>query len=258
MQENQQNLKTSEQSTVKPTEQAPNLTNVVATISSLSLESSDTNSPIVVERPTSLPCFISRSNSIYKPPESPSTTQTWSKIAQSHIVNKVSNSSAESEADISPISRDRGHTISVMSPARIDELATLKSQQAKVKEISKYSINPSFVFLQLYHSSFFGNVNEKPLLVPSSTSHIIERSVKVLSCIPPFETHKVGIVYVGVGQCNNELEILKNRFGSVRYMNFLKSLGTIIKLENIDPQTCFLGGLECNGDHGKCFDNTFF
>jgi tuberous sclerosis protein 2 len=78
----------------------------------------------------------------------------------------------------------------------------------------------SFVFLQLYHTAYFGSTSEKPLLVPQSLA--IERAVKNLDRIPPYETHKVGVIYVGPGQARNEAEILRNQFGSLRYAEFLQ------------------------------------
>lgn len=78
----------------------------------------------------------------------------------------------------------------------------------------------SFVFLQLYHTAHFGSTSEKPLLVPHSRA--IERAIKNLDRIPPYETHKVGVIYVGPGQACNEAEILRNQFGSLRYAEFLQ------------------------------------
>jgi hypothetical protein len=78
----------------------------------------------------------------------------------------------------------------------------------------------SFVFLQLYHTAHFGSTAEKPLLVPQSRA--IQRAVKNLDRIPPYETHKVGVIYVGPGQASNEAEILRNQFGSLRYAQFLQ------------------------------------
>ena len=78
----------------------------------------------------------------------------------------------------------------------------------------------SFVFLQLYHTAHFGSSPEKPLLIPQNQA--IQRAVKNLDRIPPYETHKVGVLYVGPGQENNEAEILRNQFGSLRYAEFLQ------------------------------------
>ncbi|PSN43169.1 hypothetical protein C0J52_09893 [Blattella germanica] len=148
--------------------------------------------------------------------------------------------------------RDRGHTISVMSPVRkprIDWNSVRKDNSPRNKDTPRSGINPSFVFLQLYHTAHFGSTSEKPLLVPQSQA--IQRAVKNLDRIPPYETHKVGVLYVGPGQASNEAEILRNQFGSLRYAEFLQRLGTLIKLKDADPQNVFLGGLDSSGNDGK-------
>ncbi|KAJ9583770.1 hypothetical protein L9F63_021894, partial [Diploptera punctata] len=148
--------------------------------------------------------------------------------------------------------RDRGHTISVMSPVRkprIDWNSVRKDNSPRNRDTPRSGINPSFVFLQLYHTAHFGSTPEKPLLVPQTAA--IERAVKNLDRIPPYETHTVGVLYVGPGQANNETEILRNQFGSFRYTQFLQRLGTLIKLKDADPQNVFLGGLDSRGEDGK-------
>lgn len=147
--------------------------------------------------------------------------------------------------------RNRGYTISVMSPVHKPKLEHSKhsGHNSRLKDAPKSGINPSFVFLQLYHNAQFGSLNERPLLIDSN--EIVQRALKVLDCIPPYETHKIGVIYIGNGQCNQESEILKNKYGSVRYVEFLKNLGTLIKLQDVDPQVFFLGGLEQNGGDGK-------
>ncbi|XP_067006155.2 tuberin isoform X2 [Anabrus simplex] len=148
--------------------------------------------------------------------------------------------------------RDRGHTISVMSPVRKprpDWSSIKRDNSPRSKDSPRSGISPSFVFLQLYHTTHFGSTTEKPLLV--SQSQVVQRAFKNLDRIPPYETHKVGVIYVGPGQANNETEILRNQFGSLRYTEFLQRLGTLIKLKDADPQNTFLGGLERNGNDGK-------
>lgn len=54
-----------------------------------------------------------------------------------------------------------------------------------------------------------------------------------------------------MGQANSESDILQNQHGSLRYTEFLKGLGTLIKLSDTDSQNVFLGGLDCNGEDGK-------
>lgn len=54
-----------------------------------------------------------------------------------------------------------------------------------------------------------------------------------------------------MGQANSEVDILRNLHGSPRYTEFLKGLGTLIKLSDTDSQSVFLGGLERDGTDGK-------
>lgn len=44
---------------------------------------------------------------------------------------------------------------------------------------------------------------------------------------------------------------MRNQHGSPRYTEFLRGLGTLIKLSNTDSQSVFLGGLERDGTDGK-------
>lgn len=75
--------------------------------------------------------------------------------------------------------------------------------------------------------------------------------MQVLDYIPPYETHKIGVVYIGPGQASNETAILQNKFGSSRYRDFLQGLGSLIKLSEVqDVQKTFLGGLANDGGDG--------
>lgn len=101
----------------------------------------------------------------------------------------------------------------------------------------------------LNHNNFQNlGMNDKPLLVGQSQA--VQRSLQLLDKIPPYEIHKVGVLYVGPGQCNNQAAILRNTYGSLRYVQFLQKLGTMIRLQDIDPQV-WIGGLEQNGKDGK-------
>ncbi|XP_072397243.1 tuberin [Diabrotica undecimpunctata] len=148
--------------------------------------------------------------------------------------------------------RDRVYTISTSSPSTRksrSELLAQAEQQKKKKDAPKSGINPSFVFLQFYHTAKFGNKNEQPIML--KITEVVNRAFKVLDTIPPYETHKIGVLYVREGQINSEVEIYKNRFGSLRYVQFLQQLGTLVKLSDVDPQTFFLGGLDQHGNDGK-------
>lgn len=205
-----------------------------------------------------------------KPPQSPTQTSprlprhASFKEKKGHEVQKSSSLVLDSKASmtlninvktkekkIEPQKRDRAYTISGMSSTRKPTTRgeSFRAANPRGKEPPKSGINPSFVFLQLFHSSFFGNTNEKPLVV--DTSQVIQRSVKVLDCIPPYETHTIGVIYIRQGQAGNESEILRNCYGSHRFVDFLNSLGTVVKLHDVDPQVVFLGGLEQNGEDGK-------
>ncbi|XP_056136184.1 tuberin isoform X2 [Lampris incognitus] len=149
--------------------------------------------------------------------------------------------------------RPRGHTISVSAPSSRRERRTERDSYhsrpgpGNAEKIS--GLSPGFVFLQLYHSPFFGNEANKPLLLPKT--QVIERAVKVLDQMPPYDTHKIGVVFVGAGQVNNEVAILSNEYGSNRYAAFLTGLGKLIHLKDCDPDQIFLGGLDQYGDDGE-------
>ncbi|XP_029014950.1 tuberin isoform X1 [Betta splendens] len=149
--------------------------------------------------------------------------------------------------------RPRGHTISVSAPSSRRERRTDRDMyhsrpgSGNAEKIS--GLSPSFVFLQLYHSPFFGNEANKPLLLPKT--QVIDRAVKVLDQMPPYDTHKIGVVFAGAGQVNNEVAILSNEYGSNRYTAFLTGLGKLIHLKDCDPDQIFLGGLDQYGDDGE-------
>lgn len=65
-------------------------------------------------------------------------------------------------------------------------------EQPTLSSTGSSGISPSFVFLQLYHSGR-SDGTEKPLLVGEKQM----TSMKNLDLIPPYERHKIGVVYVG-------------------------------------------------------------
>ncbi|XP_005337860.1 tuberin isoform X1 [Ictidomys tridecemlineatus] len=147
--------------------------------------------------------------------------------------------------------RPRGYTISDSAPSRRGkrvERDTLKSRAAASTAEKVPGINPSFVFLQLYHSPFFGDESNKPILLPNES---FERSVQLLDQIPSYDTHKIAVLYVGEGQSNSELAILSNEHGSYRYTEFLTGLGRLIELKDCQPDKVYLGGLDVCGEDGQ-------
>ncbi|GAB6025853.1 hypothetical protein CHUAL_011832 [Chamberlinius hualienensis] len=144
--------------------------------------------------------------------------------------------------------RDRCNTIAVMSPVRPKWFpGTSGSNQQQ--ETHHQSINPSFVFLQLYHSYRFGTSVERPVYVPKS--ELSDRALKVLDHIPPYDTYKIGVLYVAPNQVESEAEILANQHGSVRYMNFLQGLGHLVHLKKVNPKELYVGGLDLTGPDGQ-------
>ncbi|NWY67574.1 TSC2 protein, partial [Erithacus rubecula] len=141
--------------------------------------------------------------------------------------------------------RDKTHCF-VLLPAHLS-LEVLGCLEAGYFSFS-LPLSFSFVFLQLYHSPFFGDENNKPLLLPNET---FERSVQLLDQIPSYDTHKIAVLYVGEGQSNNEIAILSNEHGSYRYTEFLTGLGKLIELKDCQPDKIYLGGLDVCGEDGQ-------
>ncbi|KAM4024152.1 tuberin isoform 2-T2 [Anomaloglossus baeobatrachus] len=149
--------------------------------------------------------------------------------------------------------RPRGHTISDSEPSRRGRRVNIdafKNSTKTTKAEKVPGIDPSFVFLQLYHSPFFGDESNKPILVPNTQT--FDRTMKLLDGIPSYDTHKIGVLYVGEGQIGNERAILSNEHGSYRYTQFLTGLGKLIELKDTQPDKIFLGGLDGQGgDDGQ-------
>ncbi|XP_053386314.1 tuberin-like isoform X2 [Mercenaria mercenaria] len=176
----------------------------------------------------------------------------------SMLTRQLSPSPASSEASStfdevgelpSHIMRQRGFTISVTQPSSgHPDPGPPRSKSSGTSDTSRVGVSPSFVFLQLYHSGQV-QVNDVPLLLPNNGT--TERAIKMLDHIYPYETHKIGIIYVGRNQAKDEKAILSNLYGSDRYMMFIQSLGTLFRLKDCNPQRVYLGGLDTKGNDGE-------
>ncbi|KAH9503979.1 Tuberous sclerosis 2-like protein [Bulinus truncatus] len=143
----------------------------------------------------------------------------------------------------------RGHTISVIHSAsdiRHDDVDGRSQGSSGVKD-NKTGLNPSYVFLQLYHSHPLIQSQEVPLKVPETEK--FRRTVDMLDHIYPYETHKIGVLYMGKGQASDEKVLLSNEYGSPRYIKFIQSLGDLISIEEAEKEKFYLGGL--NPSDGK-------
>lgn len=112
-----------------------------------------------------------------------------------------------------------------------------------MKFADRAGISPNSVFLQLFNSGSMKGV-EQPIQIQN------HKAITLLDLIPPFETHKIGVLYVGRDQCNNETEILRNRHGSLRYMEFLQNLGTLVSLKHAREMNIFID-METDGRDGN-------
>ncbi|XP_050670637.1 tuberin [Leptidea sinapis] len=165
--------------------------------------------------------------------------------------------------ELPPLARSkRSNTISVMSPT--DRTREPISRPGSGCSSSSGGVAPSFVFLQLYHNMSTYPISppvpgeappmvsagaERPLKV-TGAQHL--RTLKNIDLVPPLETYKVGVLYVGPGQQDDEVAILKNEYGSVRYCEFLRALGTLVPLEEaaVQESNLFLN-LETGGKDGR-------
>ena len=195
--------------------------------------------------------------------------------SRSNLVSSVTtNSSSSSSETISTSNgnaayRDRGYTISVMIPAQKSASSGSVGQQSMYNNsmstsslnlsqnrhgVSPGGLSPQYVFLQFYYNSMFKeeidpisqSSTDKPILLSKNDPTI--RSISCLDRITPYETHKIGVLYVGPGQVESRSEILANQIGSYRYTKFLTGLGQLISLQNIDPNVCYIGGLDSSTD----------
>lgn len=113
-------------------------------------------------------------------------------------------------------------------------VSTSSFEQPQSTTLATSGINPSFVFVQLFSN---GKINS-PEIFPVAEKH--QTSLNLLDLIPPYEIHKIGVLYVGPGQANNESEILRNRHGSLRYTQFLHNLGSLIAIKDAKEKKLFV------------------
>lgn len=135
--------------------------------------------------------------------------------------------------------RGRSKTISVVSDR--DSRDGLKWTTFKG---TRSGLSPSSIFLQLYNAGANKSL-EQPIQIGPNNA----KAIPLLDLIPPYETHKIGVLYVGQGQNNKETEILRNRHGSFRYTQFLRRLGTLVALKDAKENNFFMN-MDANGRDG--------
>lgn len=138
--------------------------------------------------------------------------------------------------------------ISPSTPLSLNKIVNSLSANSLTSQVNQ-QLDPSQVFLQLFQTQQFSNdEKDQPLLIPNIDG--IERSMNLLDFLPCYMVHKIGVVYIGPNQANDEKSILANANGSFRYKNFVKSLGNLIYLKDMDSNRFYSGGLETDGSGG--------
>lgn len=131
-----------------------------------------------------------------------------------------------------------------------DVKAMLESKHVEVDDqlqtgadefLTQPSVLPSHILLQLV--AVAGSIGPtKPILLPDDD--MTRRAIEVFDRIPVVDFHKIGIVYAGAGQ-TNEQDILQNKMGSPDYTDFICGLGDLVRLQGTDINT---GGLDREQD----------
>eukprot|EP00795_Rhopilema_esculentum_P009264 gene9264-16954_t len=147
--------------------------------------------------------------------------------------------------------RPRGKTISAYPVSKIPQTGAENKDRLTLPDKGfRASLNPYFVFLQFFYSPFVNaGGSGRPLLL--GCGEVIDRAVRMLDRIPPYDHHKIGVLYVGPDQESNETAILANQFGSHRYLQFLSGLGKLTSLLDCSYTEVYTGGLDRNGEDGK-------
>lgn len=103
------------------------------------------------------------------------------------------------------------------------------------------AIDPSYFALQL--SPYVRNAGQRRSKVVDTSG--LPMLFRVLDRLPVIDTHKVGIMYVALGQ-THEREILGNNHGSPAYTRFLEGIGRLINLRG--QVDVYAGGVDPDED----------
>ncbi|KAJ2081397.1 Tuberous sclerosis 2-like protein [Coemansia sp. RSA 988] len=102
---------------------------------------------------------------------------------------------------------------------------------------------PAPCLAQEFINGYQGLQNLDPPKMLPPRLEAIARSLRIFDNTPTVDTHKVSVAYVGPGQ-TTEREILLNQQGSPAYWNFLRGLGKIKRLAQMEG---FSAGLDTSG-----------
>ncbi|CAI5739258.1 unnamed protein product [Hyaloperonospora brassicae] len=134
-----------------------------------------------------------------------------------------------------------GLRLRVVTPSTLQSGEANPSTTGSVCGRDEY--DPTCLMTQLFDLS----VRNRPQLLRDGPA--LKLALNVLDRTPELETHKIGLLYVRDGKKPSESTILGTAGGSLRYLRFLRRLGTFTKLEGFPGYT---GGLDTmNNSDGK-------
>lgn len=215
---------------------------------------------------------LQEANIVYQNGSNTSPTKSSSRNSPKSPVDE--NNHQHHSGSTSPASlRERSHTFSantMMQNKKLPAVSNQQSGQSRHPLHQRQSVHPdthtksaglsaSFFFLRLFYNPSFSHSSsyesESPILLPAGSDNAI-RSIRLLDLLTPFETHKIGVLYVAPGQRGKD-QILRNEHGSVRYQNMLEKIANLVRLKDVDQQMCFIGGLDNatdnDGKHAYCW-----
>ncbi len=134
------------------------------------------------------------------------------------------------------------------TPSPSSPLASVRERLRAEAAAVTAAPHASVLFVQLRYIPF---TDETPVLVHPTPA--LQRALSVLDYMPPFETHKMGVLFVARGQ-RTEAEIFANQRGSVHYARFLKSVGDTVRLQGYHG---YAGGLDTAADADGQFSVRF-
>ncbi|RLN95737.1 hypothetical protein BBJ28_00004231 [Nothophytophthora sp. Chile5] len=127
----------------------------------------------------------------------------------------------------------------IQKPLGVDESSTKSSTNwsngVPSTSLDQDRYDPMYLMMQLFDLT----VENRPQLLSDGPS--LSLGLSVLDRTPEYETHKIGLLYVRDGKQRTEAAVLGNMGGSLRYLRFLRGLGTFTKLEGLSGYT---GGLD--------------
>jgi hypothetical protein len=158
--------------------------------------------------------------------------------AMSGVVKKADPSAGESEGVAGPATTSPGDSASARSQST-------GGDEAEDNTPASREFDPVFLMMQLFDLG----VEDRPQLLVNGPS--LALGLNVLDRTPEFETHKIGVLYLRSSKRKTEVELLGSFGGSLRYLQFLRALGTVTQLEGLRG---YSGGMDTSASHtdGKC------